>query len=293
VEEARAVARASAKLNRVVQIGVQSTSWSKWHKAAEWIQTGVLGKVVCCHGSYSRNNPRGDWNYRIQPGAGPDGKGDDHIEWKQWLGPAPARAFDAERFFRFRKYWDYSGGIATDLHYHTLAPFHLAVQNDHPTRVVGMGGIWVHDDGREVPDTFMNSADYPGKYSIVIQSSQANATGPLTMIRGDRATMLAGDDWEGRDMDHLQIVPEKPYRVEFIKKWGKEQINIPGAVNEGDRKHVDNFYECVRSRKQPNCNPDLAYKVMTHIGLSTRSYREGKVFYFDPKTEQILTHAPA
>ena len=113
------------------------------------------------------------------------------------------------------------------------------------------------------------------------------------MIRGDHATMLAGDDWEGRDMDHLQIVPEKPYRDEFIRKWGKEEIIVPGAVNEGDRKHVDNFYECVRSRKQPNCGPDLAYKVMTHIGLSTRSYREGKVFYFDPTTEEILTHAPA
>ena len=58
-------------------------------------------------------------------GAGPDGKGDNYIDWKMWLGTAPKRAFDADRFFRFRKYWDYSGGIATDLFFHVVAPLNI------------------------------------------------------------------------------------------------------------------------------------------------------------------------
>ncbi len=293
VEEASEVARAAAKHGRILQIGVQSVSWAKWHKAKEAIDQGMLGEVVSCHGTYSRNNPDGDWNWPIDADAGPDGAGDAYIDWKQWLGPAPARDFNADRFFRFRKYWDYSGGIATDLHYHTVAPFHLAVRNEHPERVVGMGGLWTYHDGREVPDTFLNSADYPSRFQVLVQSSQNNAFGPVAMIRGRQATMLMGDDWEGRELSVIRVVPEKPYADDFRKKYGKDEVIIEGAGNEGDMKHVDNFFDCIRSRRQPNCNAALAYTVMTHIGLAVRSYREGKVFYFDPKNEKVLTHAPA
>ena len=293
VEESVKVARAAAASNRILQIGVQSVSWDKWHKAKEAIDAGILGQIVSCHGTYSRNAPAGDWNWKIDEGAGPTATGDARIEWKQWLGPAPQRPFDADRFFRFRKYWDYSGGIATDLNYHTVAPFHLAVKNEHPTRVVGMGGLWTYNDGREVPDTFLNAADYPSKFQILVQSSQNNAYGPQAMIRGHQATMLLGDDWEGREFSYIRIVPEKPFAAEFRKKYGNDEIRIEGAGNEGDQKHVDNFFDCVRSRRQPNCNADLAGKVMTHIGLAVRSYREGKVFYFDPKQGRVTTSAPA
>ncbi len=286
-EQSFAVAKKAAQTGRILQVGVQSMSWNKWHKAKEAIAQGMLGKVVCCHGTYSRNAPGGDWNWDIDPGAGPDGKAENHVDWKQWLGPATQREWNADRFFRFRKYWDYSGGIATDLHYHTVAPFHLAVANEYPTRVVGMGGLWVAKDGREVPDTYLNSADYPSEWSVIVQSSQANAHGPITMIRGEHATMLMGEDWEGRDSDVLRIVPEKPFAKDWIAQFGKPEIVIPGAGNEGDRKHVDNFFECVRSRQQPNCDADTASKVMTHIGLSVQSYREGKMFHFDPVNREI------
>jgi len=293
VEQAAQVVRKARELKRILQVGVQSLSWSKWHKAKDAIAAGMLGQVVCCHGTYSRNDPEGDWNWPIDADAGPNAGGEAHIDWKQWLGPAPKRPFDADRFFRFRKYWDYSGGIATDLHYHTVAPFHLAVKNEHPTRVVGMGGLWIYSDGREVPDTFLNAADYPSKFSVLVQSSQNNAYGPVTMIRGQHATMLLGDDWEGRELDHIRIVPEKPFAEEFLKKHGKDEIIIPGAGNEGDARHVDNFFDCIRSRQQPVCDADLSYKVMVHIGLAVRSYREGKVFYFDPVREKVLISVPS
>ena len=151
LEEARQLYLRSRELKRVVQVGVQGTSWTRWHKVRDIISSGMLGQVVAAQGTYSRNDPGGDWNWPIDPASGPDGKGDNFIDWQQWLGAAPARPFDADRFFRFRKYWDYSGGIATDLHYHIVAPFHLALGNQHPTRVAGMGGMWVYHDGRETP----------------------------------------------------------------------------------------------------------------------------------------------
>ena len=131
VEESKVVAHQASALKRVVQVGVQGVSWTRWHKIHEMIQSGMIGQVVAVQGTYSRNAPVGDWNsgewWTIDPSAGPDAAGDNHIDWKQWLGPASPLPFNADRFFRFRKYWDYSGGIATDLHYHVVAPFHVAV----------------------------------------------------------------------------------------------------------------------------------------------------------------------
>jgi len=291
LQEAKQVCHRSKELNRIVQVGVQAMSWTRWHKIREVVESGMLGQVVACQGTYSRNDPAGDWNWPIDPAAGPGGKGDDYLDWKHWLGPAPPRPYEGDRFFRFRKYWDYSGGIATDLHYHIVAPFHLALKNDHPTRVAGMGGLWVYNDGRETPDTFLNSADYPGKYSLLVQSSQVNEVGPVTMLRGTKATVFLGDEWEGpknRRFDHAQIVAEAPYLEEFRKQHGKDEIIISGLGNEGDEKHVDNFFDCVRSRRQPNCDAEVGYKVMTHISLAVRSYREGKMFYFDPDREEVI-----
>lgn len=293
VEEAAVVARKARESKRIVQVGVQGTSWNRWHKIRDLVRSGELGQVVACQGTYSRNAPEGDWNWPISAAAGPDAAGEDHIDWKQWLGAAPGRPFDADRFFRFRKYWDYSGGIATDLHYHIVAPFHVALDNEHPTRITGMGGLWSYHDGRETPDTFLTAADYPGRYSMTVQSSQVNSIGPVMLLRGTKATLHLGDEWEGpkgRDTDFATLAAEPPYAKEFAAKHGADQMIIQGVGNEGDLKHVENFLDCVRSREQPNCHADLGYKVMTTIDLSVRSYREGKMFYYDAQRERVLDH---
>lgn len=155
-----------------------------------------------------------------------------------------------------------------------------------------MGGLNVYHDGREVPDTFLNSADYPGKYNLTIISSQVNEIGPKTLLRGTEGTIHLGDEWEGpqgRDTDFARIVPDTRFKAGFAKKWGKEQLVVTGVGNQGDQKHVDNFLDCVRSRHQPNCPADLGYKIMTHIGLSVRSYREGKMFHFDAQEERAYS----
>jgi predicted dehydrogenase len=290
LEEAKVVAHKAAELNRVVQVGVQGLSWRRWPKIRQIIQSGMIGQVVAVQGTYSRNDPAGDWNWPIDAGAGPDGVGENHIDWEQWLGSAPKRPFDADRFFRFRKYWDYSGGIATDLHYHIVAPFHVAIANEFPTKVAGMGGLWVYKDARETPDTFLTAADYPSKYSMMIQSSQVNENGPTTMLRGTKATIHISDEWEGppsRQYDYADIIPEGTNAQEFAKEHGADMVRIDGVGNEGDLLHVDNFLQCVRTRHQPNCPADLGYKVLASIDLSVRSYREGKIYYFDPVTEQV------
>jgi predicted dehydrogenase len=297
VEQGKVVAHRARELKRVVQVGVQGLSWNRWHKIREIIQSGMIGQVIEVEGTYSRNAPGGDWNsgewWSIDPAAGPNAAGEEHIDWEQWIGDAPHRAFDADRFFRFRKYWDYSGGIATDLHYHVVAPFNLAVADEFPTRVSGMGGQWVYNDGREVPDTFLTAADYPGKWSLTVQSAQVNENGPATMIRGTKATIHLSDEWEGppsRQYTYADIVPESPYVEEFAKKYHDSIVRIDGVGNEGDLKHFDNFLDCVRTRQQPNCHADLGYRTLIATDLSVRSYRNGKMYYFDPDKEVVVEH---
>jgi predicted dehydrogenase len=300
VEESKTVAHRAKELNRVVQVGVQALSWNRWPKIRDVVQSGMIGQVVAVQGTYSWNTLVADTlqarQKEIDAAAGPEASGENHIDWEQWLGPAPHIPFDADRFFHFRRYWDYSGGIATDLHYHIVAPFHVAVANEFPTRVVGMGGLWVYHDGREIPDTFLTAADYPSKFSMTIQSSHVNENGPEMMIRGTKATIHLDDEWEAppsRKFDYADVFPESPFVEEFVKKNGNYQVRIEGVGGwyEDDIKHVDNFFDCMRSRKQPNCHADLGYKVSVTIDLSVRSYRDGKVYYFDPEREEIKDKA--
>ena len=144
IDEAKKLVDTVRETKRVLQVGSQTTSGDQWSKARKAIQDGMIGDVLLSQGSYHRNSKEGEWNWPIDKEAGPEGKGDNYIDWKMWLGPAQKRNWDPDRFFRFRKYWDYSGGIATDLFYHVVAPMNICWgEPQFPYKVVADGGIFV------------------------------------------------------------------------------------------------------------------------------------------------------
>ncbi len=145
-----------------------------------------------------------------------------------------------------------------------------------------------------MPDTFLTAADYPSKWSLTVESSQVNENGPATMIRGTKATIHLSDEWEGppsRQYSYADIIPESSYAEEFVKQNRDSLVRIDGVGNEGDLKHVDNFLDCVRTRKQPNCNADIGYRTLIATDLSVRSYRNGKMYYFDSEKEIVTEKA--
>jgi len=287
VEEARQIFVTSVETKRVLQIGSQTTSADQWWKARQAIQDGMIGKMLLSQGSYHRNSVRGEWNYEIDPAAGPEGKGDNYIDWKMWLGAAPKRAWDADRFFRFRKYWDYSGGIATDLFYHVMAPLNLVWGGgEFPWRVAGSGGTYVFNkDGREVPDTFQLTADYPSGHSVVLSSSMANDVHIPGLIRGHDGTIMMVDHgrFEGRT-DYITVTPQKHVAEEFEKKYGTKELKIKV---EPRTSHYQNFLDCMRSREKPVLHGEVAYRTMTTIAMAVESYRTGKMLYFDPVKQKV------
>jgi len=288
VEEAREMCRVAKETGAVVQVGSQTTSQDQWHKAQKVIADGMLGKLIMSQGSYHRNNVEGQWNWPMDADAGPTATGAAFINWKKWLGAAPERPYDADRFFRFRKYWDYSGGIATDLFYHVMAPLTLCWgKPEFPIRVVGTGGIWAFHD-RDVPDTFMLMADYPSGHSVVLSSSMANDTHIPGLIRGHEATLMLVEhgQFEGRT-DQITVTAQECFRGQFVKKWGKDKIVFKTEKREG---HMENWLRCIRERGTPVCSVQIGYSAMAAIDLSCRSYRDGKVYAFDAEKEVVVDH---
>jgi len=290
VDEAKHVYETVKKTGRVLQVGSQTTSSDQWWKARKAIQDGMIGTLIMSQGSYHRNSVGGEWNWLIEKDAGPDAKGDDFIDWKMWLGPAPERRWDADRFFRFRKYWDYSGGIATDLFYHVMAPLNICWNEPQfPYRVSGSGGIYVFKDEREVPDTFMLTADYPQGHSVVLSSTMANDTHVPGLIRGHEGTIMIvpGGQFEGR-VDYITVTPQRIARQKFKEKYGTIEVMLECEQRED---HMQNFIRCCRTREKPVLDALTGYKALTTIAMSVQSYREGRVLYFDEQRQKVM-HEP-
>ena len=209
-----------------------------------------------------------------------------------WLGSAPKRPFDADRFFRFRKYWDYSGGIATDLFYHVMAPLNICWgEAQFPYRVVGTGGTYVFKDEREVPDTFMLVADYSQGHSVVLSSSMANDTHIPGLIRGHEGTimMVPGGQFEGR-VDYITVTPQRIAKQKFKDKYGTIEMMLE---TEPRQSHMENWLSCIKTRQTPVLDALTAYKAMVTIGMSVQSYREGRVLFFDEAKQKVVHEPPA
>jgi predicted dehydrogenase len=281
VEEARGLAAEVQKTGRVMQIGSQYASEPQYFKAREIVEQGLIGKPLWAQGTYSRNTYHGEWNYSIDAEGSPE-----NIDWKRFLGSAPKRPFSQDRYFRWRKYWDYSGGIATDLLYHRLVPFLLVLGPQFPVRVSANGGIYVHKD-REVPDNVSTTIEYPD--FMVIMSSSMTADAPNDGIRpilyGHEGTIEFG----GKEM---VVKPEPIYKKKFLEKTGQDRIVLPLEAKDLHTPHMQNFFDCMRSRKKPNLNEDFGYKTMAAIGLGVDAYRENRQLAFDPGAGKEIKAAP-
>lgn len=312
IEEAKRLVDTVRETKRVLQVGSQTTSGDQWHKAKKAIADGMIGQHVMSQGSYHRNSIEGEWNWPIDAEAGPDGKGDNYIDWKMWLGPAPKRDWvrdmGADRFFRFRKYWDYSGGIATDLFFHVAAPMNICWgEPQFPQRVMAGGNISVFKNlpenpskpDREVPDTFHLIADYAKGFSVVLSSSMANSQHIPGLIRGHGASLIMVEHgrFEGY-APQITLKAEKTRQGKFIvpeleeKFQGKDEIKIDVEDKPTMPTHVGNFLDCMRSRQKPTLDVETAARAQVLITMAVQSYREGRMLFFDERTWKVVDKLP-
>jgi len=283
------------RTGRVLQVGPQGTSEDRWWKAREAIAKGRIGKPTWSQGSYCRNSQGGQFNWRIDPDAGPNQPRDEpgYVWWDRWLGwewdLAPKIPWNADHFFRFRKYFAYNGGVATDLLYHRLAPLLLAISGhdgEYPKRVVASGGKYLEKDERDIPDTFMMMVDYPSEHTVVLISVMTNDVGLPYVIRGQHGTMTFNGG--------IDVQEQRAWAEEF-RRTNRDLVGDASDVGAGEvsfhmqtgsrRDHVGNFMDAIREDAPLACNVDLGTSVMVAIKMGVEAYRQNKVMLWDASRE--------
>ena len=291
--EAFAIYDTVKKTKKTFQLGSQGLSDPKYKAIQALVKSGKIGTLVMGQDSYNRgDNKIGEWNsygdnpYREPHNmAGPNGTGDNHIDWETFRKGAGPKEWDADRFFRWRKYWAYGSGLIGDLMPHRLHPMFISMgvptegTAGFPYRVSSGGVLAVQkvnpDTGkpdRDVPDFTYMTADFAEGYSMIVMSATTSDQGMRPMLRGNKATIIyAGDT--------AQLVPERNYSDEI------EAAQVPLNGNgEPIPVHQKNWLDCIRDGKQPNGNIDLAVRVQTMISLGEMAQRHNQTFTFDPKT---------
>jgi predicted dehydrogenase len=171
VDEGLAVAKAVERSGKSLVIGSQGVSSQTQQLARSMIREGRLGRVTMIRAYYNRNSASGAWIYPIPPDASPE-----TVDWDLFLGSAPKRPFDLERFFRWRCYEDYSGGIATDLFVHLCTTIHYLMDATMPSEVTAMGDLYRWADSRDVPDTLNAILRYPEGFTVNLSSTFNNGS---------------------------------------------------------------------------------------------------------------------
>ena len=289
IEEALAVRDKVFETGRIFQCGANAAAKDWCWQARKVIQEGGIGKVLWAQASCNRNSAGGpddrggEWNWPIDAAATDDpNAGENYIDWKRWLGSARPRPFSKPRFFQFRKFWEYNGGIATDLMYHVLAPLTIALDAKAPERATGSGGIFVQHDDREVPDTFMVTLDYPDDYTVVMTSTMANRQVNPVVIYGHRGTIRITEDGA------LTVTPEKEFKDWFKEKYGVEELAVTPAPRDDIR---TSWFNAIRSREGIVLDAETAYRTMAGIKMAVDSYRQERMIFWDhAKETYVATH---
>lgn len=264
------------KLGRIVQVGTQFVADSVWEKAGDAIKEGAIGKPVHAQTCYFRRGDQGERGMKIDDPNAKPGVG---VDWETFQADAPKRPFDVSRLFQWRLYSDYSGGPVTDTYPHMLTPLLKMLNPGFPKKVVALGGRYYYNHGRDVPDTFDLLIQYPQDLTVVFLGTFINATRIDTLVRGSEATLT-------RKPEAVVIEP--------VKGSEKPARNIPADIHsfgEGHAQqvlaHLKDFFECVRTRKQPRGNLELAYIVQTPLLMAMQAHMNDKVVHFDAAREEM------
>jgi predicted dehydrogenase len=261
------IIEAVRQTGRILQVGSQGMSSKAQQTAREWIRSGKLGKITLIRASYNRNTAEGAWLYPIPPDASPQ-----TVNWEMFLGPAPKRPFSLERFFRWRCYSEYSGGIATDLFVHLCTTIHYLMDAKMPARVAALGELYRWKESRDVPDTLNGIMEYPEGFAVSLSSTFNNEFSQEEgfQILGTEGTLIMGGEEiafypQAPVSDNRWIVESWPkaleeayYRDPKVIETEVEPARNPRKVEPEKFKddgpdatvlHFGHFFDSVRSRK--------------------------------------------
>lgn len=294
------IIQAARQHGRIVQVGSQGMSSRTQIKARELIAAGKIGRVTMVRAAYNRNTASGAWIYPIPPDASPA-----TVDWEMFLGPAPKRPFDLERFFRWRCYQDYSGGIATDLYVHLCTTIHFLMNAKAPSKVMAMGQLYRWKESRDVPDTLNALLEYPEGFAVNLSSTfnnQSTAEGSFQFL-GTEGTLSL--EWgrliyqpETAREDNRWIVESWPKHLEdaYWKDPKVQKSELPGTwaarLVEGETvyreegrdatvDHFAHFLDSIRSRQAYWQDAAAGHRAAACAHMVNRSAATGRLVEWD------------
>jgi predicted dehydrogenase len=306
IPEGLEIIAAANKTGRIVQVGSQGVSSAAQQKAREIIASGKLGQITMVRATNHRNSASGAWIYPIPPDASPE-----TVNWEMFQGHLKKIPYSPERFFRWRCYSDYSGGIATDLYVHLITTIHYVMNAQAPDTVMAMGQLYRWKESRDVPDTLNALLQYPDGFvvnlSATFNNEAVNERG--FQIMGTEGTLEIGgkgvtftpsrsyedngwivDSWPSKLQkayynDPKVIAAERPNRqpqkvLPGAERW--EEIGYGDAVP-----HIQNFVNAIKTRQQPYENAVIGHRAAAVAHMVNISAKHQKPILWDREKDNV------
>ncbi|MBI1786662.1 MAG: Gfo/Idh/MocA family oxidoreductase [Acidobacteria bacterium] len=266
LEEGPRIVKAARVNDRICQVGMQRRSSPAYLAAKrDYLDTGKLGKVTLARTWWHGNGAH------LQKAPPELARKPDNLDWGRYLGPVKWREWDPQQYWNFRAYLEFGGGQVTDLFTHWIDMVHLFLGQDIPFSGVAAGGIYYYKDGRTAPDTVSVLLEYPGEFTATFDATLApGLSGTGMELCGTKGRLLAAGG-----------------RFEFHPaERGAQPVITPGGDSTQD--HVNNFIDCVQSRKLPNGDVLIGHRSAQASHLGNIAWVEKRRIKFDPVREEIL-----
>jgi predicted dehydrogenase len=301
LDEAKRMRKAVKDNKVVMQLGHNYNSLPTFHKARQIFQSGALGKVPLVRTFIDRTSANPEWkfytNYNIN--ELPKDASAGSIDWKRFIANAPDRPFDAERFFTWRKWWDYGTGIAGDLMAHLWDSVNMVLGMGIPESAVTQGGLYFWKDGRDVPDMWHVLFDYPSKdLAVTFACSFHNRhVGEMAQYLGREKTLEVSPnfcrtyiaEWKQEYYDRLGAARRAAVKAGLSPQQAvvdPDYTYKQGEVEVTD--HMTNFIDCMRTRETPRCGVDRAFEEAVTIVMSVEAYKQGRKVRWDTQREEVV-----
>ncbi len=303
-EDGEAFISAVEKSGKVLQVGSQYMSMGCAQMATDLVKSGRIGQVTLVEGRLHRNSATGAWYYPIPPDASPE-----TVDFKSFIGPAPAREFDLRRFFQWRLFWDYSGGLPTDLFVHLVTAAHQIMRVQEPESVVTFGDVYYWKNYREVPDQMTSLVKYPEGFTLQLTSTAENGhPAPLLTFYGTEGTL----EYNG-DRCKLYHQPQSDNFSYSTHSWPKatvaafrQRMNLRDnlspvdgpttadpvefrSANDEDstRAHIRNWVDAIRSGGKPIEDVRFGHHAALVGHMCNLSYKSGKPVRWNKATRKV------
>ncbi|MGH9327862.1 MAG: Gfo/Idh/MocA family protein [Terriglobia bacterium] len=258
---------------RVVQTGTQQRSWPHWILGKQLVEDGILGDVTFVHTYWYQDYLAQNGWMAVHP------VDTAQLNWKMWLGDAPDQPFTEEKYYHWRFFWDFGGGILTDLLTHWIDVIQWYMNQPAPMTATTTGDLYLMK--WQCPDTITAAYEYPGNFMVTYTGALNSSIDDGGIeFRGSKATLKI-------DRAHLAVypqgVPNQPGKF-----YPEPEIYVR-SEHDGTIDHVRNFLDCMRSRKPPNANIEVGFEAARASWIGNIALKRGLKTVWNAAEEKVAS----